>query len=434
MYSNVLMLVSIDLIVIIGELILLANSYQNKHEAGQPVFNTLIRFLILATFTDLLSWPCMKVESFLGVFMGSVAGFCNYLLPNLSLWVWLVYAYSFFSKIRSKKSAKVFFFLSSIPTLISFTCLIINFFTGIYFSYNSNGEYIRGSLYWINMLWTLSYIVWFTILMILDYRNTKDKKHRRQIRYLFGFITLPVLGILSEQFFFGMYLAPAFSFFGVLMVYLNVQKERIIDAISEKEAARAALEGEKVKVMLSQIKPHFLFNTLNIIRALIRKDQDTAVEALDHFADYLRENMTSLEYARCVSFTEELHHVENYLYIEKLRFQDHINIQYSIESTDFMVPPLSLQILVENAVKHGMSPKEESGNIKIKTSEDSDFFMVVCEDDGVGFDTEKPISNSHVGLRNTKMRLASMCNGKLIINSTPGKGTKAMIMIPKCQK
>lgn len=277
-------------------------------------------------------------------------------------------------------------------------------------------------------------MVWFAILMLMDYKRTSDKKHRKHILFLFGFISLPVFGLVSEQLFFGMYLAPAFSFFGVLMIYLNVQKERIIDAVTEKEAARTELEEEKIKVMLSQIKPHFLFNTLNIIRALIRKDQDTAVEAIDHFADYLRENMTSLEQVRCVSFTEELHHIENYLYIEKLRFADHLNVEYDISAMDFLIPPLSLQILVENAVKHGISPKEESGTIRVRTSEDSDFFMVVCEDDGVGFDTEKKISSSHVGLRNTKMRLSSMCNGELIINSVPGKGTKAVMMIPKNQK
>ena len=186
--------------------------------------------------------------------------------------------------------------------------------------------------------------------------------------------------------------------------------------------------------MLSQIKPHFLFNTLNIIRSLITRDPHTAVDAIDHFADYLRENMTSLDHVRCVSFTEELHHVENYLYIEKLRFQDHLSVEYDINTVDFLLPPLSLQILVENAVKHGVSPKEESGYVRIRTTEDSDFFMVVCEDNGVGFDTEKKVTMDHVGLRNTRMRLKTMCNGELVINSTPDVGTKAVILIPKHQK
>ena len=433
MLSNVLMLVSIDLIAIIGEMIILSNSSRNNKDVGQPLFNLLVLSLLFVTFTDLISWFCMDVDTTLGVFIGSFAGFCNYLFPSLSWWIWLIYAYSFISVRKTKSRRKAFFVSSIFPTLCSFICLIINFFTGIYFSY-IGGIYTRGKLYWINMLFSATYMVWFSILMIIDYRQTDDEKHKKYITYLFGFIALPILGLVSEQILFGMYLAPAFSFLGVLMIYLNVQKERIIDIEAEKEAAKAELEGEKIKVMLSQIKPHFLFNTLNIIRSLITKDPDTAVEAVDHFADYLRENMTSLELAGCVSFTEELHHVENYLYIEKLRFQDHINIEYDIKTVDFILPALSLQILVENSVKHGISPKKESGWIKIRTTEDSDFFMVVCEDNGVGFDTGKKISNKHVGIRNTRMRLQTMIQGSLLINSTPGVGTRAVILIPKHQK
>lgn len=428
-----LMLVSLDLIAIIGEMIVLANSVKNKKDVGQPVFNTMIGALLFVTFTDLISWFCMDVKSFFGEFVGSVAGFCNYLFPNISWWIWLIYAYSFISLVHTRKRSKAFFICSSLPTLFSFFALIVNFFTGIFFSYN-NGIYTRGEYYWINTLFTATYMVWFVVLMLMDYSRTEDKKHKRHILYLFGFAVLPVLGLLSEQIFFGMYFAPVLSFMGILMVYINVQKERITDAEAEKEAAKTELAGEKVKVMLSQIKPHFLFNTLNIIRSLITRDPNTAVEAIDHFADYLRENMTSLEHVRCVSFTEELHHVENYLYIEKLRFQDHLIVEYDIESVDFLLPPLSLQILVENAVKHGISPKEESGYVRIRTTEDSDFFMVVCEDNGVGFDTEKKVSIDHVGLRNTRMRLYTMCHGELMINSTPNVGTRAVMLIPKHQK
>ena len=186
--------------------------------------------------------------------------------------------------------------------------------------------------------------------------------------------------------------------------------------------------------MLSQIKPHFLFNTLNIIRSLITRDSKTAVEAVDHFADYLRENMTSLEHTECIPFEEELRHVENYLYIEKLRFKGHLNVEYDIHSTSFSIPPLALQVLVENAVKHGISPKEEPGTVTIRTSEDSECYMVLCEDDGVGFDVNRKVSKSHVGIRNIRMRLDAMCSGSLHIDSTIGKGTMAIISIPKNQK
>ena len=434
MYSNVFMLASIDAMAIIGELIVLSNSSKNNKDAGQPVFNLVILLLILATFSDLVSWPCMKVSTGVGKFIGMTAGFGNYLLPNIAWWIWLLYAYSFISKTHTKSMAKAFFICSSIPVILSLAANILNVFTGIYFYYNDSGEYIRGQYYWLNMIFSVIYISWFMILMLMDYSRSSDKKHKKYIRYLFGFAILPVMGLLSEQLFFGLYFAPMFTFFGTLMIYLNVQRERIDDAETEKETAVQNLKSERTKVMLSQIKPHFLFNTLNIIRSLVIKQPDTAVEAIDHFADYLRENMATLDENQCVRFTEELHHVENYIYIEKLRFGDHLNVEYDIRSSEFKLPPLSLQILVENAVKHGISPKEEPGTVKIKTDEDQDFHIILCEDDGVGFDTGRKLSLSHVGLRNTKMRLHSMCGGELVVDSTIGKGTRAVIMIPKNQK
>ena len=82
-------------------------------------------------------------------------------------------------------------------------------------------------------------MIWFVVLMLMDYSHSEDTKHKKHIIYLFGFAALPILGLLSEQIFFGMYLAPTFSFMGILMIYLNVQKERIVDAEEAREAAKS---------------------------------------------------------------------------------------------------------------------------------------------------------------------------------------------------
>ena len=87
MLDNVVILVSIDLIAIIGELIVLLNSIKNKKDVGQPVFNTMLASLLFVTFTDLISWFCMEVKTNAGIFIGSVAGFCNYFFPSLTWWI-----------------------------------------------------------------------------------------------------------------------------------------------------------------------------------------------------------------------------------------------------------------------------------------------------------------------------------------------------------
>ena len=132
-----------------------------------------------------------------------------------------------------------------------------------------------------------------------------------------------------------------------------------------------------------------------------------------------------------IRFEEELKHIEYYVNIEKVRFPD-MNIEYDVEVTDFVLPALSVQPLVENAIKHGLKRLEKGGTVLIRTYETPTHFCVEVKDDGVGFDTSIPVEGKkHVGLRNIRGRLSAMVNGELIIESKVGTGTKAVIMIPK---
>ena len=109
-----------------------------------------------------------------------------------------------------------------------------------------------------------------------------------------------------------------------------------------------------------------------------------------------------------------------------------MNIQYAVETTDFVLPALSVQPLVENAIKHGLMRLETGGTVIIRSYETPAHFCVEVKDDGVGFDVDLPVNEKkHVGLRNIRGRLKAMVNGELIIKSELGKGTKAVIMIPK---
>lgn len=190
----------------------------------------------------------------------------------------------------------------------------------------------------------------------------------------------------------------------------------------------------KVAVMVSQIRPHFMYNALTSIAMMCTIDPETAQEATVTFADYLRGNMDSLKQTAPVPFEVELEQLKKYLYIEKLRFDDLLNIEYDIGSTDFRLPLLSIQPLVENAVKHGVGMKEDGGTVKIATRETDTAYEVIISDDGVGFDTnaEKPDDGrSHVGMKNTKKRLHDMCGAKVVIESEIGKGTTATVILPK---
>ena len=146
--------------------------------------------------------------------------------------------------------------------------------------------------------------------------------------------------------------------------------------------------------------------------------------------------MDPLKQTTPVPFRRELEHLEKYLYIEKLRFADKLNIEYDIQTTDFELPLLSIQPLVENAVKHGVGMKEEGGTVTIATRETDTDYEVIISDDGVGFDTtvQNNDGRSHVGMENTRRRLKEMCNARVEITSTIGEGTVAKVIIPKGEK
>lgn len=201
-----------------------------------------------------------------------------------------------------------------------------------------------------------------------------------------------------------------------------------------KDIEKKMYEAElKTQIMLSQIQPHFLYNTLGVIYHLCDKDPQTAKTATSDFSKYLRMNLDSLKLTAPVPFESELDHVRIYLSFEKMRFEEQLNIVYNIGVTGFLIPALSVQPLVENAVKYGVGKAEDGGTVTITTEETDDSIKIIVSDDGVGFDVDEPKDDgrSHTGIENVRNHLWSMIKGTLDIESVKGVGTKATITIPK---
>ena len=201
----------------------------------------------------------------------------------------------------------------------------------------------------------------------------------------------------------------------------------------EKRAMELKLQESQISIMLSQIQPHFLYNTLNSIYQLCETNPMRARALVNSFSEYLRNNLSSLEESGLIPFATELSHVNTYLDIEKVRFEDTLEIEYDIKCVDFSLPVLTVQPIVENAVKHGTSKKRGGGTVKISTDEDKENYIITVSDTGCGFDPTKPKDDGkrHVGIENVRQRLSNMCSGTLKIESTVGVGTLATIIIPK---
>lgn len=306
---------------------------------------------------------------------------------------------------------------------------IVSFFNGIFFSYDACGNFVYGPLYGLVRVFDLIGIIW-EIWFVLRYKKILNL---RVTLFLITFTVLP-LAAMSLQFLWEPtpeYLATTLSLVVIYILFHGEIANRLIE--NEKQLAKAEkqLYESRISVMLSQIQPHFLYNSLNAIRGLCRKDPEQAREAIGSFAEYLRGNMDSLNKREPIPFIRELSHIENYLKLEKFRFGDELKVNYDIKEKNFFIPALSVQPLVENAVKHGICEKENGGTLTLKTYRDGEYIVIDVSDDGIGFDAEKLISEdkerSHIGIQNTRERLKQMIGASLTIESLPEKGTVAKI-------
>lgn len=307
-------------------------------------------------------------------------------------------------------------------------CIASLFGEGFFFHVSPQAGYERGSFFTLAQVVPIALHLRNAALVI---RHNALLNTRERLGFA-SYIVLPMIAEVIQVAVYGIALMNTFVAFAVLLVFLNIQSERkVLLTRREKELAEARAE-----IMLSQIQPHFLYNTLTAIRELCLADPHAAADAITDFSAYLRANMASLSSREPISFNRELDHVRTYLALEKRRFDGRLTVRYDIETTDFALPPLTLQVLVENAVRHGIAKRREGGNVSITARKDDTGVVVSVVDDGIGFDTTRlqgEGSGRHVGIANARMRLETLCNGTLEVDSAPGAGTVATIYLSKAR-
>ena len=222
-----------------------------------------------------------------------------------------------------------------------------------------------------------------------------------------------------------------------MVVVLRIIPRGINDAArakeleTEKTALNAQLVESRISTMMSQIRPHFIYNTLGSIEQLCNIDPQKAGALVHNFAKYLRGNFRELDNPRPILMSQEMEHVRHYISIENVRFPD-MTFSFEMNSEDFCIPALTIQPIVENAIKHGLMKLPKGGTIHVVSYETDNHYCVSVADDGAGFDTSELLDErKHVGIRNIRGRLKAMVGGTLEIESTVGVGTKVLITIPK---
>lgn len=419
---------------------------QSQRNIG--LFFVIVSFVLLgsALFSALLHIPSNQTIWLLGANILSAGAYLTYNAPGVSFWSEYIavntsilgFAMMFYMLFVSAIITSI---LKDTKRIAYMTTASMGIVIGIYFILPVLTE-IRFFDTWLPWVITQSVANLVLLLCLIKEYIASSKKerwaHMGMALLLVAFEADAAAtaagfwegGFLSKYVFLILFIVALFVVLRIIPEGINAAvKAKELEA--QKNIIEAELKESRVSIMLSQIQPHFIYNTLGTVERMCLKDPEKAFDLVRNFSLYLRGNFSELNSVTPIRFAEELKHVECYVNIEKVRFPD-MNIEYDVETMDFVIPALSVQPLVENAIKHGLMRLESGGTVVIRSYETASHFCVEVKDDGVGFDTSLPIEEKkHVGLRNIRGRLQAIVNGELMIESQLGVGTRAVIMIPK---
>ncbi len=332
-------------------------------------------------------------------------------------------------EIRGGHEAKWTENLSYLIAIIGIILLTASRIFGFYYAFDEHNRYYRLDSYWISM--ALVELMMF----LLFFRIMKNRKVIRKLEMVatLGMVFLPIIGVVIQVMFYGISIYNIADTLAIIFLVVVHELEYSADTVAREKVAAE----ERVRLYHSQIQPHFIYNCLTTIRSYIPRDSK-AREVLNEFTKFLRGSLDIINEAECISASREFATVESYLYLEKERMGDNLTIEKEIIDTDFMIPPFTVQILVENAIKHGIRGDTiGKGTVVIKCDTRGEYHVIEVRDDGVGFDISRlddiisgDEPHTHVGVINLRERLKLMCNGRLDIMSSPGSGTVAKVFIP----
>lgn len=288
--------------------------------------------------------------------------------------------------------------------------------------------------YWIISQWIICPVLFACLIweMIVAYNR---KSYLPALGIILAAQMVDLTGALNSMYSRGTCFKIVFII--IILSYIVGTIRKVLQNSDEADRAKqldAELAEKRIAIMLSQIQPHFIYNTLGTIGQFCLEDPHKAADLVREFSLYLRGNFTELDNLKPIPISKEIEHVKHYVQIEQVRFPD-IEVTYDLQADDFLIPSLTIQPLVENAIKHGLMGLESGGHVEISTHETAEAYYVCVKDDGVGF--EMSVFNDgkkHVGIENIRGRLEAINKGGLIIDSTVNEGTVAIITIPKTEE
>lgn len=322
--------------------------------------------------------------------------------------------------------------LTTLPYLVYSVLVGIDLFdTRIIYYFEEDHSYHGGPLNMLPGALLCFYIIWLGYYSVFYI----SKGHRiRGVIALFMTVT-SVITVIGERVGFSQGFAESVTALEILIYYFFLASIDYAKTQSALYENRLDLERQKNKLLVAQMQPHFIFNSLASIQSLCYTDSEAAADCIDVFGDYLRANIDSISSDGLISFSSELKHIEQYVKLEKVSTDVDFRMIYELKIKDFRVPPLTVQPIVENAIKHGaLTRRDGSGFVKIRTEEIGDQIRITVSDNGSGASLTKHQKEHHsVGIQNVRQRLMLQCSGTLEQHFSEN-GAVSVIELPKSRQ
>ena len=366
---------------------------------------------LLSQVSRLFLGPDYAILSRIAVFCESF--FSSLLMPMITVYL---------LRCSGERRKRTPLFASMLTLWLVYVALLIftQFSTEIY-SISSKNVYRRGPWYFVLLVPPATMMIMNCISLFFR-RKQLTKKQRAAFTV---YLLIPLGCMLIQMFSYGLLMIVIGTSVSAMIMFVFILMDQVDHSIRQQKENAA----QQASITVLQMRPHFIYNTLMSIYYLCKQDAEKAQQVILDFSSYLRKNFTAIAKADAIPFEEELEHTRAYLAVEQARFKDQLLVEFDTPFTDFRIPPLTLQPIVENAVKHGMDPELEPLFISISTRRQDGYAEITVDDSGPGYqpaDDNEP----HIGLDNVRERLKMMCKGDLTISRRDCGGTIVTIRIP----
>ena len=392
------------------------------------VFSVAIAYT-LSDFTSQISLVFLSEKFWI---LSKVAVFCESFFSSLLMPMLTVYMLHL---VGDNLKSAIFYRIMGLWGFY-FITLVITQFTDSIYTISDKNIYSRGPFYPILLVSPV-----LLMLTNIIYLNTiKDRITRIDIISLRLYILIPLGAMIIQMFFYGILVVVLGTSVAIMFMFISILHTQI-----EKNIDQAIkISEQKLTIRMLQMSPHFIYNTLSNIYYLCDIDPGKAKTLVGDFTTYLRKNFYAIEKQELISFEEELVHTKAFLAVVMARYEGQIFVEYDTDYISFQIPPLTLEPIVENSVKHGFDPDADALHIIVRTEHQSGHTRIIVEDDGSGYSPDS-ISDTasggiastgtvgregHIGLSNVRDRLKSMCGGELMISERDGGGTIVTITVP----